>query len=308
MIESEADTGLWKKRREKRSSLLLMGLCFGIALSGCGKEKETSVSEGVLQENQGEEKMHEIEMKDYVIKYDGKEIFGKLYEPAEEGTYGAVILSHGYNGSHNDFDTECKELARHGYVAYAYDFCGGSVNSKSSLNTTEMTIFTEKKDLLAVFDDIGNLEKVDKKRIFLFGGSQGGLVSALTAAELGSRVKALALYYPALNIPDDWRKNFKEEADIPEVYDFWGMKLGKNFFMSIRDFNTFEHIGEYSGNVLIVYGDKDMVVPFQAMEQAKKTYQNVELIVLNGEGHGFSPDGGKKALSYVLEFLKVQDQ
>ena len=197
--------------------------------------------------------MDKIKVTEHIIRFNGKNIFGKLYEPRDEGSYSAVILSHGFNGSHNDFDMECKELAKNGFVAYAYDFCGGSVNSKSSLKTTEMTIFTEKEDLLAVFENIRKMKQVDENHIFLFGGSQGGFVSALAAAELGAQAAALCLYYPAFNIPDDWRNNFKEVSDIPEFHELWDMNLGKNYFLSIRDFQTFDHILFYSHKIPLQY-------------------------------------------------------
>lgn len=111
------------------------------------------------------------------------------------------------------------------------------------------------------------------------------------------------IYYPALNIPDDWRNNFKSEADIPEENEFWGMTLGKKFFTSIRDFHTFDNIGTYKGNVLIIYGDQDPIVPSGAMDKAVEAYENIEYVVLEGEGHGFSPEGGKKAINKVIDFI-----
>ncbi|MBR1860540.1 MAG: prolyl oligopeptidase family serine peptidase [Lachnospiraceae bacterium] len=158
---------------------------------------------------------------------------------------------------------------------------------------------------MAVFEDISSLSMVDGSKVFLFGGSQGGFVSTLAAEALKDRVRALVLYYPALNIPDDWRRNFKTAEEIPEETDFWGMTLGKNFFVSIRDFYTFDNIGTYKGNVLIIYGDKDPIVPSGAMDKAVETYENIELEVLPGEGHGFTPEGGKKAVSKVIEFIKA---
>lgn len=35
-----------------------------------------------------------------------------------------------------------------------------------------------------------------------------------------------------------------------------------------------------------------------------KKYKNAKLVVLEGEGHGFQPDGAKTAREDVLEFLK----
>ena len=58
-----------------------------------------------------------------------------------------------------------------------------------------MTIFTEKEDLLAVVDALSEKEELDSKNLFLFGGSQGGLVSALTAEEIKDKVRGLVLLF-----------------------------------------------------------------------------------------------------------------
>ncbi len=298
--------------------LIGMAMATFFLMTGCSDSASTeditenkSVESG--ENTTGKENYMEIENKDektveeeLIIKDGNKEIYGKIYKPAQEGVYPAIILCHGYNGCNTDFVKECRYYAENGYVAYAFDFCGGSVKSKSSGKSTEMTIFTEKEDLISVFNYIKDLSIVDKESIYLFGGSQGGMVTALAGEELKSEVKAMILYYPALNIPDDWRKNFKTVEEIPETYDFWGLKLGKNFFTSIRDFYTFENIGSFDKNVLVIHGDKDAIVSLSYSEQAKSIYKNLELVVLPGEGHGFTPNGGNTAMKKVLEFMKAQ--
>ena len=246
----------------------------------------------------------DIMVKELIIKENNKEIYGKIYYPKKEGKYPAVILSHGYNGANSDFVRECTYFAENGYVAYAYDFCGGSTRSKSSGKSTDMTVFTEKEDLLTVFNYIQGLENVDPGQMFLFGGSQGGFVTTLAAEELIDKTKGMVLYFPALNIPDDWRRTYPAEDKIPETNNFWGSTLGKEFFLSIHDFYTFDNIGSYPNDVLIIYGNKDNIVPYSAMLEAEKAYNSAELIVLENEGHGFSPSGGKKAMEMVLNFLK----
>ena len=97
-----------------------------------------------------------------------------------------------------------------------------------------------------------------------------------------------------------------EEApveDIPEEVDLWGMKLGREFFLQIREFDTFAHIGGFSKGVLIIQGDEDAVVLLQDSERAAGLYQNAQLVVFHGEGHGFSPEGTRRAAELMEEFL-----
>lgn len=259
-----------------------------------------------MKENVKQTNIKNIIIEELIINNGENEIYGKLYVPEGKGKHPAVILSHGYNGTNEDFVSECTYFAENGYLAYAYDFCGGSAQSKSSGKSTDMTIFTEKGDLTAVYNYIENMESVDPQRIFLCGGSQGGLVSALAAEQLKDKVRGLVLYFPAFNIPEDWRKRYASADEIPQSLEFWGLTLGQGFFMSIRDFETFENIGAYSKNVLIVYGANDDIVLIEHVLAAQQVYKSARLIILPNEGHGFSPDGAKEAMEFALHFMEQQ--
>lgn len=238
------------------------------------------------------------------ISYGDRVIYGKLYMPEGQGIFPAIIMSHGYNGSANDWDRECEYYSRNGYIALSYDFTGGSTGSRSKgLLSNEMTIFTEKEDLIAVFEYLINTCRVDKEKVFLFGGSMGGLVTALTAEEKKDNVKAVILYYPALCIPDNWRDNYKTINEVPEIFDFWGLSLGRGFVESIRDFYTFDNIGTFEGKVFIIHGDEDEVIPLLYSDKAMGAYKDARLMILKGEGHGFSSEGADFAMKEVLKFM-----
>ncbi len=246
-----------------------------------------------------------MKKEEHVVANGTRSIYGNLFYSTDAEKKGVVILSHGYNGIGDDFDFECTTFARNGYVAFAYDFCGGSVRSRSKgLKTTEMKISTEKEDLLAVVEDISSLEVAKDLPIYLFGGSQGGFVTSLVLDELQDKVRAAALYYPALNIPEDWRRNYKSVEDIPEITDLMDMKLGRAFFEEIRDFYTFEHIGTFKNPIMIVYGDQDALVPRSVIDQAIETFEKSELVILEGEGHGFTPKGCEMAMKHIIEFFE----
>lgn len=235
---------------------------------------------------------------------NGRELYGVLIEPEGAGKYPAVIFSHGYNGSGRDFEWLGEHLAEHGVAAFCYDFCGGSVNSRSSMATTDMTIFTEKEDLHSVLRFMKENGAVDAQNIFLFGCSQGGLVSTLAAEEAKDDVRGLLLLFPAMCIADDWNKRFPEENDIPEVQEFWGMNLGKKFFATLRGFDVYQQIGGYGRSVQVMYGEDDPIVSLDYMERLKAVYKDVELYIFKGEGHGFSEEGNRRMAELTLEFVR----
>lgn len=242
--------------------------------------------------------------KPVTIPREGGQIYGEMYLPKAEGKRPAVIMSHGYNGSYQDYAEEGRTFASHGFVAVAYDFCGGTPRSKSSGKTVDMTIGTERDDLLAVLSYVQSLEYVDRERIFLLGASQGGFVSALAAAARPEEIRGLAMYYPALCIPHDWTKRLPDREAIPEEMEFWGMTLGRGFFLSVHGMDVFQEIARYTGGVLIIHGDRDEVVPLSYSERAKEAYQNAELAVFPGEGHGFSPKKRTEAIRLALKFMQ----
>lgn len=243
-----------------------------------------------------------VERIELSVKDGNDTIYGIMHKPEGNGPFPVVIMSHGYNGSCVDYENEAQLFAENGIAAYHYDFCGGSLRSKSTGRSLDMTLFTEEQNLLAVFDYVAGLEYIDDNKMFLMGQSMGGCVSTLAAQKLGNRVKRMLLYYPAYCVPDDFRGHFNTIQDIPEEFDLWGLKLGKDFSLSIRDFQIFDNIGKYEGKTLIIHGREDAVVNLTYAENAVKAMKNAELIVYEGEGHGFSPLYAAKAAKTFLEF------
>lgn len=248
--------------------------------------------------------MKDIKTEELVIRVGEKAIYGRIWIPVTEKKCPAVICSHGYNGSHSGYDTECRSFAQKGYITYSFDFCGGSTRSRSTGKSTDMTLFTEKQDLLDVFDHIAAMDQVDENAIFLLGGSQGGIVTALAAEERVEQVRGMILYYPAYNIPDDWRNRFGAVESIPETFEFWELTLGKNFFVSMKEFVSYDHVGGFKGPVLILQGENDKIVTPAAAKRASEKYVNAELVILKGEGHGFSEEGRKMAIEKALQMMQ----
>ncbi len=235
-------------------------------------------------------------------------IYGKIYTPEAEGKSPAIILCHGYNGVNTDFVNECNYYADNGYIAYAFDFCGGSGagRCRSTGRSTDMTITTEKEDLLAVFDHISSMDIVDENKVFVMGGSQGGLVATLATEERADKVAGMLLYFPALCIPDNWKGMYKSLDEVPAQFDFWGLMLGKGFVEDLWNMpDIFTMIGKYEGDVLIIHGDNDTIAPISYSQKAVTIYPHAKLLTLPGEIHGFTPAGQNTAKQNVLEFMDV---
>lgn len=239
------------------------------------------------------------------VTHHGREIYGVSYMPDNVANCPLVIFSHGFNGTNADFAMECEYLAANGVGAYSFDFCGGSVHSRSDLMTSEMSIFTEKEDLCAIIDTIRGWENVDRENIFLFGASQGGLVTALTADEKSEEIKGVLLLFPAFCIADNWNAKFPALDDIPDILEVWGVTLGRIYFESVHGYDIYRHIGRFHKNVQIFHGGLDEIVPLEYGMRASRLYPHAGIEVFPEEGHGFSEAGNKRVAGMTLEFVKA---
>ena len=238
-----------------------------------------------------------------LITHHSRTLHGYFYEPEGRERYPLVIMSHGYNGHKSDFEITAQYFAAAGIASVACTFCGGSTRDESGFPTIDMTLFTEKEDLLAMLDFMKQKEKVDQKKIFLFGASQGGLISAMVGEDRRDELAGMILLFPALGIADNWRVRFEKEEDIPQEQEFWGMKLGKGFFTSMREFHLFDTIGGFQKPVLIMHGTDDPVVSIETSRRAAAIYSDVRLEEFAGEPHGFSENGNRRMEAMMLYFI-----
>ena len=220
---------------------------------------------------------------------DGNRIFGMMYyNSASSKKQPAVILSHSSSLTHEAMSGYALAIAKMGYAAYCFDFCGGSDKSKSDGKTDEMTVFTEVEDLRAVVKTVKSQANVDPSQVFLLGSSQGGLVSALLADECPDDFAGMILFYPAFNIPE-MVKMFSGFGDWGDFGDFGGMmSMSEAYINSIKDFDVWSHIGKFSKPVCIIHGTADMIVPIANSEKAVGLYPSATLNKIEGANHGFN--------------------
>lgn len=304
---------------EKISALLLsiVVLCASV-LSACVKMDENSTTKSasqntpsisVRQENEfhvSDQSIYEYQIEELYALRDGKQIYGVVYIPQNAGEQmPAIIYSHGFGGSHQYGTQYAKAMAARGYVVYCFDFCGGSPGSRSDGSTLEMSLFTEREDLEAVIKMMQELDYVDNSNLFLLGTSQGGAVSALTAAAHPDEVKGVVLLYPAFVLVDNANELFHSSEEIPDTYYFLWMNVGRTYFEPLLDYDIYADIKDYTKDVLILHGDADSIVPLAYSEKAVQVYSSAQLKVLQGAGHGFYGDDAEQAIGYITEYLNT---
>lgn len=253
------------------------------------------------------------------VKNGENNIYGKFYYPAdfdESKTYPVVIMSHGGSVTHEFYEKAqwTNYVTSLGCVCYAYDFCGGSDQSKSSMTTEEMSCLTEKSDLNVVLDFVKDQSFCDLEQIFLMGQSFGGFVTGITAPERQDEIAGVILLYPALSVVDVLHEQYPTKEDLPtgeEKSENFGTSVGAQYYTDMYDINVMETLGQYEGDVLIIHGINDQTIPYTYSVQAiQEAYQNSssELVLIGGKQsvHAFevfNEEGRKEAQDAVGDYL-----
>ena len=249
----------------------------------------------------------------FECKRDGLSIRGTEYRP-EGNDLPIAIVCHGFMAWQDTVRHYAIMLAEMGYAAYCFDFCGGSVmkKGKSEGATTDMSVLTEVKDLEAVIDYVQNLPYTSDE-LLLMGCSQGGFVSALTAASHPELVQKLVLFYPALCIPDDARAGKMmfakfDPKNIPGIINCGPMKLGRRYVTDVIGIDPYEAIRSYRGEILLLHGTKDKIVNIDYAKRANEIYAangaNIRFEIIEGGGHMFSQKYDVIAIEILKQFAK----
>jgi len=238
------------------------------------------------------------------IVVEGRRIYGTLHTPLDgNDAHPLVIMSHGFGGAHWPEDPFAADLARAGYLAYGFDFCGGGEMSRSDGSMLNMSVLTEADDLNGVLDALLARPDVDPARVCLFGRSQGGFVSAYVAAKRPDDIAALVMFFPAFVLQDDARARADANGQFPETSCIAGKTVGRVYSEDAVSFDIYDMMGLYRGKTLIVHGDADKVVPLSYSQRAIACYEDAKLVVLPGQGHGFREGGNPQAAQIALRFL-----
>ena len=242
----------------------------------------------------------------FTCKRDDLTIRGHIWGKQEDRQK-AVILSHGFLANERTCFTYAKLLAGMGFLAVTYDFCGGGIICRSDGKKQDMTVLTEKKDLLAVIEYIR--KQYDVTEVFLLGCSQGGFVSGLTAAQLkADEIAGLLLFYPAICIPDDARAGrmmfYKfDPENIPDLLGRFPMKLGGDYARCVIGMDPYEELKGYEGPVFLIHGTADPIVNISYSRKLKDIYPSCRYVEIEGGAHGFKKQYDQQACEALKQFM-----
>ena len=203
-----------------------------------------------------------------------------------------VLLCHGFGGRKEapQLKLIADSLQRHGIASIRFDFNG---HGESEGAFQDMTVPNEIEDAKKVIEYVRDLRYVSS--VAIVGHSQGGVVAAMTAGELGSEdFAAVALLAPAGVLRDDAIRgqtlgsDSYDPLDPPEYVELWGNKLGRKYLTTAFSLPIYETAANYHGPALIVHGNADRTVPYTYGLRFHQQWPGSKWVLLEYYDHGFS--------------------
>ena len=242
------------------------------------------------------------------LERDGQKIYGKLFLPEEtDAPLPLVILSHGLGSDHRIMEPYAENFAENGFAAFVFDYIGGSEESMSDGNMTGMSVLTEAEDLSCILQSFRSDSRFSEDEIFLFGGSQGGFISAYAAGKHPDEIAGLVLLYPAFNLQDICRKLVSDADEIPDSVVIGEHTVGSLYIRDMLTFDIYEVLRQYPGPVLLFHGTADPYVPLEYTQRAGQVLADARVVIIEGAEHGFDVEDRnrveREAVAFVQEII-----
>ncbi|MNI05056.1 Alpha/beta hydrolase family protein [compost metagenome] len=168
-----------------------------------------------------------------------------------------------------------------------------------------------------VLDYATSMDCVDLSRVILLGHSLGGATAILTAAK-DPRVKTLVLWsavaHPHSDIVRIVGKGEYEKLQQGKAIDHHGYSLTSQFFNSLSNHQPFEQLRKFAGDVLILHGTADEIIPVDYAPLYQKIFWlrqegQCDLELIFQADHTYSSNDAKEQLlSKTNDWLSFLDK
>jgi acetyl esterase/lipase len=237
-----------------------------------------------------------------------------LARPARgEGPFPAIVYIHGgawAGGSKDVYRSSIEKAARRGYVAIAISYRLTQPNLETKVAKVPFPAqIHDCKCAIRWLRSVGDKFHVDKNRIGVTGTSAGGHLSLLVGmadesaglegdgghVDQSSRVQAVVNYCG----PTDLAKEY-DEVKVVQVY-LYALCGGtpESAAEMYKTASPVTYVSKDAPPVLTLHGDKDdIVLVSQAKlldEAMKRAGASHELMIFEGQGHGFTGEAAQQA-------------
>ena len=254
------------------------------------------------------------------IRSGDMELAATLHHPYVENgddracRYPLIVICHGFAGDRIGPDRLFVKAARAfsnaGYLVLRFDY-GGCGESTGDYGATGLTSMIEQTR--HVIDYALDIDWVDPERVIALGHHLGGAVALLTAAR-DKRIRTLVLWSPVAHPFNDivkaTGKTVYEQCVSQGSADYRGYVFKRSFFESLSEYHPFQDIRKFSGDVLLVHGTSDEVVPvdysflYQKVFWLRSEGQCEKEIILQADHTFSSGESARQAVAKTIEWLQ----
>ena len=126
---------------------------------------------------------------------------------------------------------------------------------------------------------------VDINKIYLSGGSQGGLISIIIGERRQKEIKGLILYCVGLAILDYYQPYMKNKKDN-ESFRLLNMMITRKYFDDVEKLDIYNIIKNIKIPFLYYHGERDECVNVKYAYKAQKYFNDKgKLIILKNTSH-----------------------
>ena len=245
------------------------------------------------------------------------------YPPADQWSdrprrFPLILICHGFTGNrigaNRLFVKAARTFCRNGYLVLRFDYggCGESTGDYGATGLGSMISQTRH-----VLDYAFETDCIDPNRVIVLGHSLGGAVTLLTAAR-DKRIRTIVLWapvmYPFNDIVRIVGKKTYETCMERGSADYLGYRLKKQFFDSLSAYHPYQEMNKFSGDVLLVHGTADDVIPvdysflFQKAFWLRSEGQCDKEIILQADHTFSSGEASEEAITKTCDWLLNQDR
>lgn len=234
---------------------------------------------------------------------DGKVLRGYITDALNSKDI--VIMFHGFTGNKTEHAGHFRNFSRilfnNDVSSMRVDFFG---NGESDGEFKDFTFDTLIDDCNLMIEYVKS--NFSNKNIILLGFSMGGAVAAMMAAKY-IKIAKVILWSPAGNILEHIKKHFETlpKNKLGNVILGSSFELSKEMYDSVSKYNTYEGFNKYEGEVLVIQGEKDLVVKPEVSKKYVDLAKNSTYIIVPNAGHGYDKIEERETLyDESLKFIK----